>query len=109
MGTVLWICVVHLGQPRKLRPVHIDPVLQAMIDQSLQTDSKTAGQTHQGNIPSSSDTTIGSKGSQLLSSNETPLFPTSEEDVSLELPGDKRSRESPDSTLKPEGKSLKTS
>ena len=31
------------------------------------------------------------------------------EDVSMELPADKRSRESPDSTLKPEGKSLKTS
>ena len=42
-------------------------------------------------------------------SNEAPPFPISEEDVSMELPADKRSRESPDSTLKPEGKSLKTS
>ena len=36
-------------------------------------------------------------------------FPDSAEDVSMESGTDKRSRESPDSTLKPEGKSLKTS
>ena len=36
-------------------------------------------------------------------------FPDSVEDVSMESGTDKRSRESPDSTLKPEGKSLKTS
>ena len=94
---------------RKAQPIHIDPALQAMIDQSLQTDPKTAGQTYQGNAPSSSETTTGLKGSQLLVSNDAPPFPTSEEDVTMEVPADKRSRESPDSTLKPEGKSLKTS
>ena len=36
-------------------------------------------------------------------------FPDSTDDVSMESGVDKRSRESPDSTLKPEGKSLKTS
>ena len=36
-------------------------------------------------------------------------FPDSVEDVSMDSGVDKRSRESPDSTLKPEGKSLKTS
>ena len=94
---------------KKAQPVHIDPALQAMSDQSLQTGSKRAGQTYEGNVPSSSDTATGSKGSQLLVSNEAPPFPISEEDVSMELSADKRSRESPDSTLKPEGKSLKTS
>ena len=75
---------------KKAQPVHIDPALQAMIDQSLQTDSKTAGQTYEGNVSSSSDTATGFKGSQLLVSNEAPPFPISEEDVSMELPADKR-------------------
>ena len=38
-----------------------------------------------------------------------PPFPTSVPDVCMESSADKRSRESPDSTLKPEHKSLKTS
>ena len=67
---------------RKAQPMHIDPSLQAMIDQSLQTDPKTAGQTYQGNAPSSSETTTGFKGSQLPVSNDAPPFPTSEEDGS---------------------------
>ena len=41
--------------------------------------------------------------------NNTPNYPGSAEDVNMESSTDKRSRESPDSTLKPEGKSLKTS
>ena len=40
--------------------------------------------------------------------NEAPPFPISEENVSMELLVDKRSRESPDSILKSESKSLKT-
>ena len=36
-------------------------------------------------------------------------YPDSVEDVSMDSGADKRSRESPDSTLKPEGKSLRTS
>ena len=50
--------------------------------------------------PVTSDPTVESKGSQ---------FPTSVLDVDMEPSTDKRSRESPDSTLKPEHKSLKTS
>ena len=49
---------------------------------------------------------------QPMGSNECASgvpFPDSAEDVSMESGTDKRSRESPDSTLKPEGKSLKTS
>ena len=38
-----------------------------------------------------------------------PPFTSEEQDVDMEPSADKRSRESPDSTLKPEGKSLKTS
>ena len=38
-----------------------------------------------------------------------PPYPDSAEDVNMESSANKRLRESPDSTLKPEGKSLKTS
>ena len=90
--------------------MHIDPALQAMIDQSLQTDSSAAGQTYHVNVPSPSSTMTGFKRSHVSSSFDAPPFPdVSAEDVSMETPADKRSRESPDSTLKPEGKSLKTS
>ena len=91
------------------QPMHIDPALQAMIDQSFQTDSSATGQTYHVNVPSSSSTMTGLKGSHVSSSFDAPPFPVSAEDVSMETPADKRSRESPDSTLKPEGKSLKTS
>ena len=49
---------------------------------------------------------------QPMGSNECASgvpFPDSVEDVSMDSGTDKRSRESPDSTMKPEGKSLKTS
>ena len=91
------------------QPVHIDPALQAMIDQSLQTDSSAAGQTYHVSAPSSSSTMTGFKGSHVSSLFDAPPFPVSAEDASMETPADKRSRESPDSTLKSEGKSLKTS
>ena len=48
-------------------------------------------------------------GSNECASGVAAPFPDSVEDVSMESGADKRSRESPDSTLKPEGKSLKTS
>ena len=76
---------------KEAHPVHIDPTLQAMIDQSLKVHS------------------AGFKGSQGMGSETDPPFPSSTEDVTMEPTADKRSRESPDSTLKPEGKSLKTS
>ena len=94
---------------KKAQPVHVDPALQAMIDQSLQMDSNAAGQTYHINGPSTSDTMVESKGSLMISTNDAPPFPVSPDDVSMGTPADKRSRESPDSTLKPEGKSLKTS
>ena len=89
--------------------MHIDPALQALIDQSVQVASNAASQTYAGKDPATSDSTAESKGSQLPVCNFEPPFPTSVPDVCMESSVDKRSRESPDSTLKPEHKSLKTS
>ena len=92
-----------------VQPVHIDPALQAMIDQSLQSSASAASQPFHISAPSSSSTLTGLKGSYASTSPDTPPIPDSVEDVSMESSVDKRSRESPDSTLKPEEKSLKTS
>ena len=89
--------------------MHIDPALQVMIDQSLQLAPSASGQTYLGDDSTASNPTIESKGSQLPVCNFEPPFPTLVQDVNMETSADKRSRESPDSTLKPEGKSLKTS
>ena len=48
-------------------------------------------------------------GSNEFARGAAAPFPDSTEDASMDSVVDKRSRESPDSTLKPEGKSLKTS
>ena len=48
-------------------------------------------------------------GSNEYACGTTAPFPDSAEDVTMDSGADKRSRESPDSTLKPEGKLLKTS
>ena len=91
------------------QPVHIDPALQAMINQSVQMHSESVGPTYHSDPPPSSCATAEFKGSQeTVSATHTP-FPSSTENVTMEIAPDKRSRESPDSTLKPEGKSLKTS
>ena len=94
---------------KKAQPVHVDPALQAMIDQSLQVDSSATGQTYHVNDPSTSDTMVESKGSLIPFITDASPFPGSTVDVCMDTPVDKRSRESLDSTLKPEGKSLKTS
>ena len=93
---------------KKAQPMHIDPALQAMIDQSVHVAPSVASQTYAGANPVATDSTIESKGSQLPGCDTEPPFPTSEADVCMESSVDKRSRESPDSTLKPEHKSLKT-
>ena len=89
--------------------MHVDPAFQALIDQSLQLPSSAADQTYLGKDSTASNATIESKGSQLPVCNYDPPFPVSMHDVNMETSADKRSRESPDSTLKPEHKSLKTS
>ena len=91
------------------QPVHVDPALQAMIDQSVQLRSGQTGPNYDLGTPALTCTFDGSKGSEELMSVTPTPFPTSTEDVTMESVVDKRSRESPDSTLKPEGKSLKTS
>ena len=80
-----------------------------MIDQSKQ---KMSGQTDPSyDMGTSVDIDLSSQpmGSNEFACGAAAPFPDSTEDVSMESGADKRSRESPDSTLKPEGKSLKTS
>ena len=91
------------------QPMQIDAALQAMIDKSKQ---KTSGQTgHSYDMGTSVDVDLSCQpmGSNEFACGAAAPFPDSTEDVSMESGVDKRSRESPDSTLKPEGKSLKTS
>ena len=91
------------------QPMQIDSALQAMIDQCAQMTSGQTGPRYDLGVSVDVDLP-----SQLIGSNEfahgvaTP-FPDPTEDVSMDSVVDKGSRESPDSTLKPEGKSLKTS
>ena len=94
---------------RKAQPMHIDSALQALIDQSVQSAPSASDQTYLGKDSVTPDSTVESKGSQLPVCDYEPQFPTSLPDVDMEPSADKRSRESPDSTLKPEHKSLKTS
>ena len=89
--------------------MHIDPALQALIDQSVQLPPSAADQTYLGKDSVTSDPTVESKGSQLPVCDFGTPFPTSLPDVNMEPSAGKRSRESPDSALKPEHKSLKTS
>ena len=58
--------------------------------------------------PSTSSTMTGLKGSYASTFPSAPPYPDSTGDVNMESSADKRSREAPDSTLKTEGKSLKT-
>ena len=91
------------------QPMQIDSALQAMNDQSKQ---KKSGQTDSSyDMGTSVDIDLSSQpvGSNEFACEAAAPFPDSTEDVSMESGVDKRSRESPDSTLKPEGKSLKTS
>ena len=92
-----------------VQPVHIDPALQAMIDQSTQPGAAAAGPPSHISTQSTSSTAAGFKGSYTSAVTTATPFPDSVEDVTMESVADKRTRESPDSTLKPEGKSLKTS
>ena len=85
---------------KAVQPMHIDEALQAMIGQASRCSADTTKQP---------PTPAGDKGSYASTFPSAAPFPDSSRDVSMEPSADKRSRESPDSTLKPEGKSLKTS
>ena len=93
---------------RKTQPMHIDPALQSLLDQSMQVDPNAASFTYVGGDVGTPAPTTESKGSQLPSWESEPPFPDSVSDVDMQHSADKRSRDSPDSTLKPEHKSLKT-
>ena len=80
-----------------------------MIDQSSRQGASAASQPSHISAPSTSSTMTGLKGSYASTFPSAPPYPDSSGDVNMESSADKRSRESPDSTLKPEGKSLKTS
>ena len=47
---------------RKAQPMHVDPALQALIDQSLQLPSSAADQTYLGKDSTASNATIESRG-----------------------------------------------
>ena len=89
--------------------VHVDPALQAMLDQSLLQGVTTVDQAAHTSATAASSMLSEFKGSYASMFPIAPPYPDSSEDVNMESSADKRSRESPDSTLTPEGKSLKTS
>ena len=84
-----------------------------MIDQSSQLNLFGLDQSSQTGAQASSSTFVGFKGSYTPEVHMKTPFPEPApepvEDAIMAFSADKRSRESPDSTLKPEGKSLKTS
>ena len=91
------------------QPMQVDSALQDMINQSAQATSGQTGATYDLGTPANVDSADQPMGSNECASGGPAPFPDSSEDISMDSGADKRSRESPDSTLKPEGKSLKTS
>ena len=94
---------------KTVQPMHIDEALKAMIDQPARPSANTAMPSSHNNAQTTSNTSAGNKGSYAPNFTSATPYRDSSEDMSMEAPADKRSRESPDATLKPDGKSLKTS
>ena len=96
---------------KMMQQVHVDPALQAMLDQSLQQEVPNPSQVIHTSTSASSSMTSGFRGSYATMFPSAHPYPDPIEDVkvNMESSADKRSRESPDSTLTLEGKSLKTS
>ena len=92
---------------KTVQPAHIISALQAMLDQASEQDATAASQPY--HTQDTSSTTAGLKGSYASPLPTPSPYPDSSEAVNMESSADKRSREPPDSTLKPKGKSLKTS
>ena len=67
---------------RKAQPMHIDPALQALIDQSAQVAPNAASQMYAGKDPATSDSTAELKGSQLPVCDFEPPFPSPVSDAS---------------------------
>ena len=91
------------------QPMQIDPALQALLNPTGAVPSGQFGVPYDLGIPIQVDPADQPMGSNECASGVAVPFPDSAEDVSMDSGADKRSRASPDSTLKPEGKSLKTS
>ena len=91
------------------QPMQIDSALQALLNPSGRPPSGQPGVHYDLGVPVNVDAADQPMGSNECASGVAAPFPDSVEDVSMDSGADKRSRESPDSTLKPEGKSLKTS
>ena len=91
------------------QPMQIDSALQALLNPSVQASSGQSGVKYDLGTPVNVDLADQPMGSNECASGVAAPFPDSVDDVPMDSGADKRSRESPDSTLKPEGKSLKTS
>ena len=90
------------------QPMQIDSALQALLNSSGGPVGQP-GVRYDLGVPINVNAADQPMGSNECASGVATPFPDSVEDVSMESGADKRSRESPDSTLKPEGKSLKIS
>ena len=91
------------------QPMQIDSALQALLNPSASMSSGQKGLKYDLGTPANQDSAHQPMGSDEYACGAAAPFPDSAEDVTMDSGVDKRSRESPDSTLKPEGKSLKTS
>ena len=90
------------------QPMQIDSALQALLN-PCGGPSGQSDVCYDPGVPINVNAADQPMGSNECASGVAAPFPDSVEDVSMESGVDKRSRESPDSTLRPEGKSLKTS
>ena len=91
------------------QPMQVNAALQALLNPTAQASSSHSAVTYDLGVPSNVDHSSQPVGSSGCASGLAAPFPDSTDDAIMESGTDKRSRESPDSTLKPEGKSLKTS
>ena len=91
------------------QPVQIDSALQALLTPSASVISGQKDLKYDLGVPANVDSADQPMGSNESMCGAAAPFPDPAEDVTMDSGVDKRSRESPDSTLKPEGKSLKTS
>ena len=94
---------------KTVQPMHIDDALKAMIDQPVKSGASTTMASSQLTAQSDSSANEKNKGSSVSAFLGVPPSPEPSKDVSMAASADKRSRESPDTTTKPDGKSWKTS
>ena len=102
-------CVCSDWTNKTVQPMHVDKALQELINKPARN---SAGATMAPSQPSSqprATVNVENKGSGASTSSAMSAPPDPSSDVSKETSSDKRTRESPDTTGKPGGKSLKTS